>query len=143
MRRASLSLSRRWQLPKIADQDEVRLTAGRALLLGMSLVLTLALAAAVLSLPEDQPRLAQVALERLPESGVGNAVTAVLLNFRGYDTLLEVAVLLLAIIGIWSVARTARVWIKRPDTPILRAFVRFRRAADADHGGLLAVDRRR
>ncbi len=125
MQPASLSLSRRWQLPKIADQDEVRLTAGRALLLGMSLVLTLTLAAAVLSLPEDQPRLAQVALERLPESGVGNAVTAVLLNFRGYDTLLEVAVLLLAIIGIWSVARTARVWIKRPDTPILRAFVRF------------------
>jgi len=111
-------------LHKIPDHDDVRLTAGRALLLGMSLILTLGLAVAVLSLPE-QPRLAQIALERLPESGVGNPVTAVLLNFRGYDTLLEVAVLFLAIIGIWSMARTARLWIKYPDTPILGAFVRF------------------
>ncbi len=110
---------------KIPDHDDVRLTAGRALLLGASLLLTVGMAAAVLSLPEDQPRLAQVALQRLPESGVGNPVTAVLLNFRGYDTLLEVAVLFLAIIGIWSMARTARLWIKRPDSPILGAFVRF------------------
>lgn len=35
-------------------------------------------------------------------SGVGNPVTAVLLNFRGYDTLLEMAVLLLALLGVWS-----------------------------------------
>ena len=32
-------------------------------------------------------------------SGVEHPVTAVLLNFRGYDTLLEVAVLLLALLG--------------------------------------------
>ncbi len=35
-------------------------------------------------------------------SGVSNPVTAVLLNFRAYDTLLEVAVLLLALLGVWS-----------------------------------------
>lgn len=35
-------------------------------------------------------------------SGVSNPVTAVLLNFRGYDTLLEMAVLLLALLGVWS-----------------------------------------
>lgn len=35
-------------------------------------------------------------------SGVVHPVTAVLLNFRGYDTLLEVAVLLLALIAILS-----------------------------------------
>ncbi len=110
---------------KIPDNDDVRLTAGRALILGMALALTLGLAAVALTFPEDQPRLAQIALQRVPESGVNNPVTAVLLNFRGYDTLLEVAVLFLAIIGIWSMARTARVWIKRPDTPILGAFVRF------------------
>lgn len=45
-------------------------------------------------------RLAELALERVPESGVSNPVTAVLLNFRSYDTLLELAVLLAAILGI-------------------------------------------
>ena len=33
-------------------------------------------------------RLAELALERVPESGVSNPVTSVLLNFRAYDTLL-------------------------------------------------------
>ncbi len=36
----------------------------------------------------------------LEASGVRHPVTAVLLNFRGYDTLLEVAVLLLALLGV-------------------------------------------
>lgn len=47
-------------------------------------------------------RLAAVALARVPESGVSNPVTSVLLNFRAYDTLLEFAVLLAALLGIWS-----------------------------------------
>lgn len=47
-------------------------------------------------------RLADLAAARVPESGVSNPVTAVLLNFRAYDTLLELAVLLAAILGIWS-----------------------------------------
>lgn len=47
-------------------------------------------------------RLAELAAARVPESGVSNQVTAVLLNFRAYDTLLELAVLLAAILGIWS-----------------------------------------
>jgi multisubunit Na+/H+ antiporter MnhB subunit len=37
---------------------------------------------------------------RLPESGVASAVTAVLLNFRAYDTLLEVSVLALAVAAV-------------------------------------------
>lgn len=48
------------------------------------------------------PRLADSALEQVPYSGVTNPVTAVLLNFRVYDTLLELAVLLVALLGIWS-----------------------------------------
>jgi multisubunit Na+/H+ antiporter MnhB subunit len=47
-------------------------------------------------------RLADLALDRVPESGVSNPVTAVLLNFRADDTLLELAVLMAAILGIWS-----------------------------------------
>jgi multisubunit Na+/H+ antiporter MnhB subunit len=37
---------------------------------------------------------------RLPESEVGHPVTAVLLNFRAYDTWLEVVVLLVALVGV-------------------------------------------
>jgi len=52
-------------------------------------------------------RLAALALERVPESGASNPVTSVLLNFRAYDTLLELAVLLAALLGIWSLGPTA------------------------------------
>lgn len=40
-----------------------------------------------------------LALEQLTESGVEHPVTAVLLNFRAWDTLLELIVLLLALLG--------------------------------------------
>jgi len=43
----------------------------------------------------------------LASSGVSNPVTAVLLNFRGYDTLLEIAVLLLALLAVWTFAGNA------------------------------------
>lgn len=105
--------------------DDVTLNRGRGLVLGLTVALVGGLSAALLTLPANTPRLAETALSRTPESGVLNPVTAVLLNFRGYDTLLEVAVLLLAIIGIWSMARQARVWIKLPDTPVLATFVRL------------------
>ncbi|WP_213377926.1 MnhB domain-containing protein [Allochromatium tepidum] len=52
-------------------------------------------------------RLATLALERVPESGAGNPVTSVLLNFRAYDTLMELAVLLAALLGIWSLGPAA------------------------------------
>ncbi|WP_296809400.1 MnhB domain-containing protein [Thiocapsa sp.] len=51
---------------------------------------------------EAGERLAAVALAHVPDSGVSNPVTSVLLNFRAYDTLLELAVLLAALLGIWS-----------------------------------------
>jgi len=62
------------------------------------------LAWALWSLPAGQPGLTAESLAQLPASGVENPVTAVLLNYRGYDTLLEVAVLLLALVGVWSLA---------------------------------------
>lgn len=40
----------------------------------------------------------------LDQSGVKSPVTAVLLNFRGYDTLLECFVVFLAVLGVWSLA---------------------------------------
>jgi multisubunit Na+/H+ antiporter MnhB subunit len=43
--------------------------------------------------------------EALPRAGVENPVTAVLLNFRAWDTLLESIVLLAALVGLWMLAR--------------------------------------
>ncbi|MBL9136165.1 MAG: hypothetical protein JNK85_09870 [Verrucomicrobiales bacterium] len=70
-----------------------------------SVCLLAALSWAVWSLPTAPKGLTAESLARLAESGVTNPVTAVLLNFRGYDTLLEVGVLLLAIVGVWSLRR--------------------------------------
>ena len=64
-------------------------------------------------------RLADLALARVPESGVSNPVTAVLLNFRAYDTLLELAVLLAAVLGIWSTGPAVPGF--RPAGPVLRS----------------------
>ena len=59
----------------------------------------------------------------LGSSGVGNPVTAVLINFRAYDTLLETAVLLVAMLGVWSLGREADFTPVAPG-PILDILVR-------------------
>ncbi len=69
------------------------------LLLSMSIA---GMAYAVWSLPSYATGLSMDVAANLDNSGVGNPVTAVLLNFRGYDTLLEMMVLLLAVLGVWS-----------------------------------------
>ena len=61
-----------------------------------------ALATTVLLLLDTIPVRTPLVAGQLEHSGVGNPVTAVLLNFRGYDTLLEAMVLLVALIGVWS-----------------------------------------
>jgi multisubunit Na+/H+ antiporter MnhB subunit len=53
-------------------------------------------------------RLAGLAFGNLEQSGVSNPVTAVLLNFRAYDTLLELAVLLAATLGILALGSERR-----------------------------------
>lgn len=75
----------------------------RALVVAISVGLFLALSWVLLSLDwQARPGLDAAVSARLAESGVSNPVTAVLLNFRGYDTLLEVAVLLVATATVWS-----------------------------------------
>lgn len=56
----------------------------------------------ILSLPGYKGELHTMVADNMSVSGVSNPVTAVLLNFRGYDTFLELFVLLLAILGVWS-----------------------------------------
>jgi multisubunit Na+/H+ antiporter MnhB subunit len=65
----------------------------------------------------------------LERSGVSNPVTAVLLNFRSYDTLLEVVVLVVAMAAAWSMDRGSRELgrerTERLDDPVLGALVRM------------------
>jgi len=74
----------------------------RLLLVILLSVFVAGLVYVVLSLPLQTIGLSETVAENLDASGVSNPVTAVLLNFRAYDTLLELAVLLLALLGIWS-----------------------------------------
>jgi multisubunit Na+/H+ antiporter MnhB subunit len=71
------------------------------------------IAVAVLSLPDPAPTLAPAAAEHLGVTGVGNAVTAVLLAYRALDTLLESIVVVFALIGVWSLAPD-RIWGGHP-----------------------------
>lgn len=73
-----------------------------AALITLLFVLAAGLGYAVLSLPDQAQGLQAAVAEQMDRSGVEHPVTAVLLNFRGYDTLLEMAVLLLALLGVWS-----------------------------------------
>ncbi len=61
-----------------------------------------ALAVCVLALPDPAPTLAPDVVANIAPTGVGNPITAVLMAFRAMDTLLEAIVLLLALIGVWS-----------------------------------------
>lgn len=63
----------------------------------------------VLRLPEVAGSLTSLVEASLALTGVNNRVTAVIINFRGYDTLLESVVLLVALIGVWS-ATPDRFW---------------------------------
>jgi multisubunit Na+/H+ antiporter MnhB subunit len=72
-----------------------------------------ALAVAVLALPTPAPSLAPLAVDGAPSTGLGNPVAATLMAFRATDTLLEKVVLVLAIVGVWSLAPDNR-WGGRP-----------------------------
>lgn len=63
-----------------------------------------AIGAAVLCLPEPAPSLAEPVMANLAALEVGNPVTGVLMGFRALDTLLEAAVLVLAVIALWALA---------------------------------------
>lgn len=67
------------------------------------------LAAVVLFPADPAPTLAPQAAASLPATGLGNPVTAVLLAYRAIDTFLEKVVLLLALVGVWSLA-SERSW---------------------------------
>ena len=101
-------------------------SATRALALLLSVAVTAALVLCVLFLPDPAPTLAPQVMSNLSATEVGNPITGVLLAFRALDTLLEAIVLVIALIGVWSLAPD-RAWGGRPGP-------RY----DADPNGMLA-----
>lgn len=61
----------------------------------------------------------------LAESGVKSRVTAVLLNYRAYDTLLECFVLFLGVATVWSLQPARPVQHDPPVDPVLASLVRL------------------
>lgn len=68
-------------------------------------MIALGLVVAFLGAPRGGPGFDALVAQAMPHSGVEHPVTAVLLNFRAYDTLMEVVVLLAAVIAVWQVER--------------------------------------
>ncbi|MCC6543461.1 MAG: sodium:proton antiporter [Nitrospirae bacterium] len=105
-----------------ADEPAEKITQ-RILTAFFAAGLALVLAMAVTDLPEGVG-LSGDAQESLKQSGVENSVTAVLLNFRGYDTLLEICVLLLSVLGVMTLTNGR---IRRPEysiDPLLHVLAR-------------------
>ena len=90
--------------------------ARRVAVAALCAAVSLALMAAILLLPVPAPGLAPQAAAGLPSLGLGNPVTAVLIGYRALDTLLEKMVLLLALVGVWSLAPD-RCWGGVPGRP--------------------------
>ncbi len=84
-------------------------------------ILAWALLHALDSAPHDM--LPQAISANLATSGVSNPVTAVLLNFRAYDTLLELAVLLAAVLGIFALGPATPGY--QPAGPVFDGLVRW------------------
>lgn len=72
--------------------------ANGAIVLGIVLLCT-AILATVTAMPAP-PGLGEAVAAEIAQTGVGNPVTAVLLDFRGYDTFLELVVIALAVAGV-------------------------------------------
>ena len=64
--------------------------------------LAAALGAVILLLPAPAPSLAPLVAANIASTDLGNPVTAVLMSFRALDTLLESAVVLLAVVCVWA-----------------------------------------
>jgi multisubunit Na+/H+ antiporter MnhB subunit len=78
------------------------LSSASPMIILLLVVLTGFLGWAIVSLPVQGTSLRTYVLANIAHSGVHNPVTAVLLNFRGYDTLLEITVLFAAALAVWS-----------------------------------------
>ena len=97
----------------------------RLAIIAAVLAFAAATGAAMLDLAPAAIDLRTPAAAHLAQSGVSHPVTAVLLNYRAYDTLLEIAVLLLALLAILAVAGTPAVAPAQPSYPVVQTLARL------------------
>lgn len=109
------------------DKSPSRFSLPRFLLLLPTLALTFTLGVTLLSLPPAPSRLVDAIHSNMSQTGVTNPITAVLLNFRGYDTFLEIGVLLVAVLGVKALPdpRHIHSFSIPAAGPILQALVRL------------------
>jgi multisubunit Na+/H+ antiporter MnhB subunit len=79
----------------------------------LSATVAAGLAAAVLSMRDPAPTLAPAAAANAAATGLSNPVASVLMAFRAMDTMLEKVVLLIAVVGVWSLTPN-HLWGGRP-----------------------------
>lgn len=107
------------------DDKQARISISLSfIIISILLVLTVGLGWSILSFPMNAPGLSLEVSQQLENSGVVNPVTAVLLNFRAYDTLLEMMVLLIAVLGVWSQGNKDMLLATEP-APVLEIFTRI------------------
>jgi multisubunit Na+/H+ antiporter MnhB subunit len=97
----------------------------RIVVIALALAFVVGLVTAMLELGPAALDLRGQVAAHLVESGVSHPVTAVLLNYRGYDTLLEIAVLLVALLAILAVIGDAPVPPQRAAHPVLQMLARL------------------
>ena len=83
------------------------------------------MASAWLGTPKAGQGLASLSAAALPDSGVSNPVTAVLLNFRAFDTLLEIAVLLVTLVAVWALGLRLPVAETLPPSTVFNSLLRL------------------
>jgi multisubunit Na+/H+ antiporter MnhB subunit len=97
---------RRGEVPTLGDKPTA---ASHLAAAAICILVAAGIAGVVLVLPEPPPTLAPSAAANMASTGLRNPVTAVLMAYRAIDTLLEVVVLLIALLGVWSLA-SDRAW---------------------------------
>lgn len=86
-------------LARLETQRDEAVTAVNWLWSLLWLGLLIGIGLALLHIPAESEGLMPIVMDAMPQSGVEHPVTAVLLNFRAFDTWLELAVLLWAWLG--------------------------------------------
>jgi multisubunit Na+/H+ antiporter MnhB subunit len=136
--RGLADMERRQRLLRIGEEAHRRRRGRAGRLLGFIVLVPLggALLFVVSTLPLEREGLSALAFAGLAASGIESPVTAVLLSYRAFDTLMELAVLWLAVMGAWGLALPPPARVAAAE-PVLLSNVRLLAPASLLVGGYL------